>query len=588
MGRSRERKTPGPPSRGPGERADPDGPAARPVSPVVSPAGDLLPHLWRFHNQFRDGNDADKVLRAALRLGLDLFRASEGCAVAVKPGADEARVLFGIPNDGQWDRTLLADFLHGEKVTVPPELMLARVRRFGRMWGALAVRAPATTYHWDARQGFSSIGALANEVIERIDRERVREVRERVDRKVLEQSHPKHLFYEVLHGLRSLTAYDHSAALLMYDPERDALEVVAEQIAWQKAKGRNVGRTLAPVGPLRESLRTGEVRGFDRSGRHWTNWTGQDAVELAELLDFDPSDGQSTPPEGAMLCAPLVTRGELLGVLKVAARGPGTFCRYEVALVTQFLPQAAVALQNARRAESLEEKVLAAERKHAMADLARGVAHDVNNTLGGVLPLVQQLREEFASGGPDPAEVTEDLREIERAIQVCRRIFGGMLGFARGQARNPSDVSIRQAAEGALAILRQSLDRRGVGLLVDVPHDLPGLFGVQGDVEQLLLNLLSNARDASSAGDMLTLRAGLDGDGLIELVVEDTGCGISREHLPRVQEPFYTTKAEGNGLGLAICRSIVSQMRGNLRIESTPGEGTRVCATFPAREELTT
>src|SRR5262249_3522664 len=288
---------------------------------------------------------------------------------------------FSVPPEAWWDRTMLADFLRGEKVRVPPELMLARVRRFGRMWGALAMRSPGRTYHWDARQGVSSVGALAHEVIDRSGHARMREGRARVDRKVLEQSRPKHLFYEVLHGLRSLTAYDHSASLLTYDPEADSLEVVAEQVAWQKAKGRNVGRVLAPTGPLREFLARGHVCGFDFAGRHRTDWTGHDATGLAELLDFDGRDDRKTPPEGAVLCAPLVTRGGLLGVLKVAARSPGTFSRYEVELVSQFLPQAAVALQNARRAESLEGKVLAAERKHAMADLARGVAHDVNNAL---------------------------------------------------------------------------------------------------------------------------------------------------------------------------------------------------------------
>ena len=139
---------------------------------------------------------------------------------------------------------MLAGFLRGDKVRVPPELMLARIRRHGRMWGALAIRSAGGDYHWDTRQAFSSIGALANELIDQIDQERVREVRARVDRKILEQSLPKHLFYEVLHGIRSLTAYDHSAALLTYDDERGALEVVAEQITWQKAKGQNVGRTL--------------------------------------------------------------------------------------------------------------------------------------------------------------------------------------------------------------------------------------------------------------------------------------------------------------------------------------------------------
>src|SRR5205814_7799276 len=137
----------------------------------------------------------------------------------------------------------------------------ARLRRHGRMWGALAVRAPGVEYHWDARQALSSIGALANELIDRIDGERVREVRARIDRKVLEQSQPKHLFYEILHGIRSLIAYDHSAALLTYDPERDALEVVAEQVAWQKAKGRHVGLALPLTPPLRALLGGGHVCG---------------------------------------------------------------------------------------------------------------------------------------------------------------------------------------------------------------------------------------------------------------------------------------------------------------------------------------
>jgi signal transduction histidine kinase len=515
---------------------------------------------------------------------MGICRAAEGCVATVRPGGGEARVLFGEPADAWWDCTLLAGFLRGDKVRVPADTMLARIRRHDRMWGALAVRAPGGEYHWDLRRSLSSIGALANELIDEMDRERVREVRARVDRKVLEQSQPKHLFYEVLHGLRSLTAYDHSAALLIYDAESDALEVVAEQVAWQKAKGRNVGRTLAPAGPLRGLLCEGHVCGFDREGRRWTDWTGTDATALAELLDFDRGHARGTPPEGAILCAPLVARAGLLGILKVASIGPGSFGRYEVDLVAQFLPQAAVALQNSRRAESLEQKVLAAERKHAMADLARGVSHDVNNALGGVLPLVQQLRAELGRGELDAAVVAEDLGEIERSIQACRRIFGGMLGFARGLARSPSEVSLRQAADRALAILRQGIERRGVSLVVELPEDLPPLAGVQADLEQLLINLLSNARDATRAGDTVAVRAARVGD-VIEVAVEDSGCGIAREHLGRIQEPFFTTKADGHGLGLSICRSIVAQMRGTLRIESTPGSGTRVLASFPIREE---
>jgi signal transduction histidine kinase len=119
-----------------------------------------------------------------------------------------------------------------------------------------------------------------------------------------------------------------------------------------------------------------------------------------------------------------------------------------------------------------------------------------------------------------------------------------------------------------------------VVVTVDVPADLPPLFGMQVELEQLLLNLLSNACDATRPGDAVTVRATCAGN-LLELVVEDTGCGIPREHLARLQEPFFTTKANGHGLGLAICRSIVAGMRGRLHIESTPGAGTRVRAALP-------
>jgi two-component system, NtrC family, sensor kinase len=139
-------------------------------------------------------------------------------------------------------------------------------------------------------------------------------------------------------------------------------------------------------------------------------------------------------------------------------------------------------------------------------------------------------------------------------------------------------------ADSVLAILREGLERHGVRLNVAIPADLPPLFAVQADVEQLLLNLVSNARDATGAGDRLAIRASCDGT-TIELVVEDTGCGIPKEHLAKIQEPFFTTKTSGHGLGLAICRSIVAQMRGQFRIESTPGSGTRVRASFPLHAE---
>lgn len=561
-------------------------PSSKPNPRPAAPSLDLIAHLWRFRTAYRDGRDAEKLLRGAVKMGMDLFCAEEGAVVSVEPGAGLLKFHHTVPERTTWDRTMLAGFLRGEPVRVPPELMLARIRRHGRMWGVLAVRARDIAFHWDSRQAFSEIGSLANELIDQIDRQRIREVRARIDRKILEPSQPKHLAYELLHGMRSLTGYDHSAALLIYDGEARSLEVVAEQIAWQKAKGQNVGRKLPLPDSLREPLDRPFVCGFDRREKGWENWTGTDAAGLAELLDYYAGPGQdrSAPPEGAILCASLATRSGLLGILKIASIHPRSFCAYEVELLSQFLPQAAVAIQNAHRTESLEQRVLAAERKHAMADLARGVSHDVNNALGAVLPLVQQLAADIDENLFDPTVAVDDLHQIEHSIQVCRRIFGAMVHFARGKARNASEVSLRHAVDGATAIFREGLERRGVRLVIDVPPELPSLVAVQADVEQLLLNLVSNARDATGPEGEVAIRA-RQGEGSLELLVQDTGCGMNREQLARVQEPFFTTKPDGHGLGLAICRSIVAQLRGQFWIDSKPGQGTEVRVILPIPRE---
>jgi two-component system NtrC family sensor kinase len=115
---------------------------------------------------------------------------------------------------------------------------------------------------------------------------------------------------------------------------------------------------------------------------------------------------------------------------------------------------------------------------------------------------------------------------------------------------------------------------------VDIPKDLPPVSCRQGDLEQLFLNLITNARDAMHDGGRLSVHARTDGD-WIEIIIADTGCGIPPVDLTRVQEPFFTTKPDGTGLGLTICRSIVWEMGGELNIASRPGEGTRVTVRVP-------
>ncbi len=282
----------------------------------------------------------------------------------------------------------------------------------------------------------------------------------------MEQLRPKDLFYQILHGLRSLTRYDHSSALLICGEGGSALELVAEQVAWLKGKSLQIGRRMALTEQLWNLMRDGTVLRI-RPAKGTAGLNGRGKKQSRWLSCWTTTARRSSlglPREAAMLCAPLATRDGVLGVLKVAARHAGTFGTYEADLLRRFMPLAAVAIQNSQRTVTLEAKMLAAERKHAIADVARGVSHDVNNALGAVLPLVQQMLADVRSGRADPDVLAEDLQQIEQSLQTCRRIFGGMLTLARGAAQRVGQGDVHRAIECTLAILEDSLERQGVRL----------------------------------------------------------------------------------------------------------------------------
>jgi signal transduction histidine kinase len=331
------------------------------------------------------------------------------------------------------------------------------------------------------------------------------------------------------------------------------------------------------LGLLQKNL----VYGFNRRGGGWHEWSEAKSTSLAELLDYNEAAGPASDRrEYSMLCAPLATREGVLGVLKVAARHPDAFSDYEADLVRRFTPLAALAIQNSQRTVTLEAKMLEAEKKHAVANLLRGVSHDVNNALGCVLPLVQQIVADCGSNRLHENTLVQDLQQIEESIQTCRRIFGGMLALARDANPGTIQANVRRALESTLAVLRDALARQGIQLVLQIADFIPNIRTGQGDLEQLLLNLATNARDAMPNGGVLSITAELAGDHAAVLV-QDTGCGISSEVMSRIQQPFFTTKKNGNGLGLSICRSIVWNAGGQMEITSRPGEGTSIKLLLP-------
>ncbi|MEO1085709.1 MAG: HAMP domain-containing sensor histidine kinase [Acidobacteriota bacterium] len=393
----------------------------------------------------------------------------------------------------------------------------------------------------------------------------------------------KDVIYDILHGLRSLTRYDHSASLYTSSVDGGALRLVAEQIAWTKAKSRRIGKMLELSESARKELRDGRVRWFHRGEGLWLPADGGDPSQIPELLT-QPT--QQAPPESTVIYAPIAHREGALALLEISARRPGVLDAYEATLVDEFRALTSLAVQFSMRTESLQEKILKSERKHVLANLTRGIAHDINNALGAMLPLVQQMHEEAQLGTLDGEQLGADLETLERSLQTCRRIFSGMLSIARGSRDGLGHGNLRRSIEGALSVLEDSLRRRSIEVELDFPDELPLIRGNQGDLTQLFLNLCSNARDAMSGGGVLRLEV-LPDDERIKVLVEDTGSGIPADLRERIWEPFFSTKQEGHGLGLAICRSILWDIGGDMAFAEGDGGGTRVTLSLPVLEPPT-
>jgi len=522
--------------------------------------------------------DPRRAMKYAMRAVGDIFAAPAGIAAILRAGDERAGIIHSYPKaePGDWDLDLLTRFIRVERPEVPEAILLVPVRRRGRPWGILALRRPAQPFDRTDRDFARRLSELIEDSILHMDRERMVEVRDRIDRKIMERLRPVDLFYQILDGLRTLTRYDHSSALLIREDGDDVFRLVAEQIAWDKRKSDRIGLELPLTDAVKGVMTAEEVHGFDRMDDGWREWRGRPITAVAEWLDYN-GDGAR---EGAMIAAPLAGSGGVFGVLKIASRLPGAFGPYDLELVERFRSQAAIAIQNSRRAESLHSRMLDAEKKHAMADLARGVSHDVNNALGAVIPIVQQMQADLDAGRADPSVFRADLEQIHKSLQVCRRIFGGMVAFARGRVRETGPGDLRRALDGTLAILRDSLDRRNIRLEMEVPAGLPPLSGAQSNLEQIGLNLVTNARDAMPEGGILTITAEA-GEDAVRLAIRDTGTGMTPEQLIQIQEAFYTTKSGGSGLGLSICRSLVWEMGGQMTFDSAPGRGTTVTVTLP-------
>ena len=390
------------------------------------------------------------------------------------------------------------------------------------------------------------------------------------------------------------------------------------------------------VRTIREILYVSEVQLFLRKGREkslvcvdqsnqktdklnyqspFIQWLEkQDKPVLADFVDLDPQF-QGVKGEakqffgaiGAKVSMPLVLNGELIGLINLAQKANlKRFSSVEVMFLSELRLAATIALSNSLRLiemqeslrkwnEELEAKVLErteqlkeaqkqliqAEKLATIGVLAGGVAHEINNPLTAVLTNAQILKMNASK------DDLESIQLIEAGAKRCQEIIQKIMKYARKPLgpEKTEVVNLNDVVGNVIAFLKYQIEQENIEMVAQKNGDISLIEGNSNELEQVLTNLVLNAKDAVkdvNRPGKIEIKT-LTRNGTVGFVVSDNGHGIAPDNLSKIFDPFFTTKdiGKGTGLGLAVTYGIVKKYNGNIDVSSQVGEGTTFVVTFP-------
>ncbi len=231
----------------------------------------------------------------------------------------------------------------------------------------------------------------------------------------------------------------------------------------------------------------------------------------------------------------------------------------------------------------MESQLLQREKLTSLGLLAAGVAHEVNTPLAVISNYAQMLAKQLEAGDARAVLVEKIVKQTFRASEI----ISGLLNFSRTGPAEFSSVDVNRALRDTLSLVEPQLRSAKITVETDLADDLPPIQGDFGKLQQVFLNLLFNARDAMPQGGRLALRSQRINSRL-HVEISDSGVGIPREHLNKIYDPFFTTKAtgQGTGLGLAVTYGIIQEHNGTIQVRSGSDHGTTFVLEFPALEAV--
>jgi signal transduction histidine kinase len=238
-------------------------------------------------------------------------------------------------------------------------------------------------------------------------------------------------------------------------------------------------------------------------------------------------------------------------------------------------------------ADQLRQQLLQAQKLSSVGALASSVAHEFNNILTTIINYAKLAQRP----NQDEASRAQALEKILKGSQRAATIISSMLGFARNTSTQRAATDMVALVEELLVLTDKDLSKHRIQVEKKY-QSRPKAYVVPAQIEQVLLNLIINARQAMPRGGRLVIAVREnERTGMVELSVSDTGVGIPPERLRLIFEPFYTTKEPdanghgGTGLGLSVCRQIIEQHHGRIRVESLVGKGSTFTIKLPVRPE---
>ncbi len=222
------------------------------------------------------------------------------------------------------------------------------------------------------------------------------------------------------------------------------------------------------------------------------------------------------------------------------------------------------------------------ERLAALGQMAAGIGHEINNPLMNIMSLAALIEESL---GDSKEEVKNDLQLLRKEGKRCARIIQGILNFARENEPRYEEFDLSKMIEETLELLHHRIESAGIQMEKNIETSLL-MEGDAGLLQQVLVNVLLNAVQASTPGSTIRLVAKQTGDKLMIEII-DQGIGIQQKDFSKVFDPFFTTKSEGEGtgLGLSVSYGIIRHHNGSITIENMEDRGVKVCITLPLKSQ---